>query len=96
MNFGSRYVPKLFPLPKGDRPTEVRIFSASKTALEGERKEVTVLFADLKGSMDCWLVVIPRNVAKFALATASLGNVRTRTARAWPEAEFTKLISELP
>jgi uncharacterized protein with GYD domain len=36
------------------------------------------------------------NVAKFALATASLGNVRTSTARAWPEAEFTKLISELP
>ena len=36
------------------------------------------------------------NVAKFALATASLGNVRTSTARAWSEAEFTKLISELP
>jgi len=36
------------------------------------------------------------NVAKFALATASLGNVRTSTARAWSEAELTKLISELP
>ena len=36
------------------------------------------------------------NVAKFALASASLGNVRTSTARAWPEAEFTKLVSELP
>ena len=36
------------------------------------------------------------NVAKFALATASLGNVRTRTARAWSEAEFTKLVTELP
>ena len=36
------------------------------------------------------------NVAKFALATASFGNVRTRTARAWSEAELTKLISELP
>jgi len=36
------------------------------------------------------------NVAKFALASASLGNVRTRTARAWSEAELTKLISELP
>jgi uncharacterized protein with GYD domain len=36
------------------------------------------------------------NVAKFALATASLGNVRTSTTRAWSEAEFTKLISELP
>lgn len=36
------------------------------------------------------------NVAKFALALGSLGNVRTRTARAWPESEFQKLISELP
>jgi uncharacterized protein with GYD domain len=36
------------------------------------------------------------NVAKFALAIGSLGNVRTRTVRAWPESEFLKLISELP
>jgi uncharacterized protein with GYD domain len=36
------------------------------------------------------------NVAKFALALSSLGNVRSRTARAWPQAEFQKLISELP
>jgi uncharacterized protein with GYD domain len=36
------------------------------------------------------------NVAKFALATSALGNVRTSTARAWPESEFHKLISELP
>jgi len=36
------------------------------------------------------------NVAKFALALSSRGNVRTRTARAWPESEFQKLISELP
>ena len=36
------------------------------------------------------------NVAKFALSLSSLGNVRTSTARAWPEPEFQKLISELP
>jgi uncharacterized protein with GYD domain len=36
------------------------------------------------------------NVAKFALALGALGNVRSRTARAWPETEFQKLISELP
>jgi len=36
------------------------------------------------------------NVAKFALALSALGNVRTRTARAWPETEFQKLIAELP
>jgi uncharacterized protein with GYD domain len=36
------------------------------------------------------------NVAKFALAASALGNVRTSTARAWSEAEFGKLLSELP
>ena len=36
------------------------------------------------------------NVAKFALMLGSQGNVRTRTVRAWPQAEFHKLISELP
>jgi uncharacterized protein with GYD domain len=36
------------------------------------------------------------NVAKFALAISSLGNVRTRISRAWPEAEYVKMISELP
>jgi uncharacterized protein with GYD domain len=36
------------------------------------------------------------NIAKFALALGAVGNVRTRTARAWPEAEFVKLVSELP
>jgi uncharacterized protein with GYD domain len=36
------------------------------------------------------------NAAKFALALSTLGNLRTRTARAWPEAEFMKLVSELP
>src|SRR5271170_2254321 len=36
------------------------------------------------------------NVAKFCMALAAQGNIRTRTARAWPEAEYAKLISELP
>jgi uncharacterized protein with GYD domain len=36
------------------------------------------------------------NVAKFAMASGALGNVRTRTVRGWTEAEMTKLISELP
>jgi uncharacterized protein with GYD domain len=36
------------------------------------------------------------NVAKFALTLAAAGNVRTRTVRAWPEAEAMKLIVELP
>jgi len=36
------------------------------------------------------------NVAKFALALGAIGNVHTRTGRAWTEAEFMKLVSELP
>lgn len=36
------------------------------------------------------------NIAKFALALSSAGNVSTRTGRAWTEAEYLKLISELP
>lgn len=36
------------------------------------------------------------NVAKFALALGALGNVRTRTSRAWPQADFQKLIAGLP
>lgn len=35
-------------------------------------------------------------MAKFALALGSLGNVRTRTARAWTQDEYQKLVSELP
>jgi uncharacterized protein with GYD domain len=36
------------------------------------------------------------NIAKFALALGSAGNVHTRTGRAWTEAEFLKIVSELP
>ena len=36
------------------------------------------------------------NVAKFALATSALGNVRTSTTRAWSEPEWHKLNSGLP
>ena len=36
------------------------------------------------------------NIAKLALMGGAEGNVRSRTIRAWTEAEMTKLISELP
>jgi uncharacterized protein with GYD domain len=36
------------------------------------------------------------NVAKFCMQIGALGNVRTRTVRAWSENEYMKLISELP
>jgi uncharacterized protein with GYD domain len=36
------------------------------------------------------------NVAKMALALGSQGNVRTKTVRVWTEAEFAKMVAELP
>jgi len=36
------------------------------------------------------------NIAKFNLTMGALGNVRTRTVRAWSEAEMVKIISDLP
>jgi uncharacterized protein with GYD domain len=38
----------------------------------------------------------PDNVAKFMLAIGAMGNLKTRTCRAWTQAEFGKLLSELP
>jgi uncharacterized protein with GYD domain len=35
-------------------------------------------------------------VAKFALMAGSQGSVRTKTARAWTEAEFHKIVADLP
>ena len=52
-----------------------------------------------QGDRDVLLVIDAPNgdaVAKFSLAVGSLGNVHTSTARAWPEAEYLKLVSELP
>jgi uncharacterized protein with GYD domain len=51
------------------------------------------------GESDLLLIMDARdgeNVTQFALAMSSLGNIRTRTSRAWPEAEYLKMISELP
>ena len=35
-------------------------------------------------------------IAKFALASGSLGNIRTTTLKAFPEAEYRKIIGTLP
>lgn len=52
-------------------------------------------------SGDSDLVVITEtadgdNQAKFALALGSLGNVRSRTARAWTAEEYQKIVAGLP
>jgi uncharacterized protein with GYD domain len=59
--------------------------------------EIKQLFLT-SGESDILLIVEAANgdnVAKFAMMVGSQGNVRTRVARAWPEAEMAKLISEL-
>jgi uncharacterized protein with GYD domain len=51
------------------------------------------------GESDLVLIVEAPNgdaMAKFALANGMVGNVRTRTARAWTADEFMKIVSELP
>jgi uncharacterized protein with GYD domain len=51
------------------------------------------------GDSDLLAIVEAANgdsVAKLAMALGAQGNIRTRTARAWTEPEFTKLIAELP
>jgi uncharacterized protein with GYD domain len=73
-----------------------RLFSALASRFVGaEVKEVYLTSGD-----DDVLIIVDApsgdNVTKFALALGSQGNVRTRTARAWPQSEFQKLISELP
>jgi uncharacterized protein with GYD domain len=51
------------------------------------------------GDSDLLLIVEASSgdaVAKFALANGSLGNVRSRTARAWPVEDYMKIVAELP
>jgi len=67
--------------------------TAKKVGVEIKETYVTTGESDLLA-----IVEAPdgQNVAKFCMAIGSLGNVRTRTVRAWSQAEYAKLISELP
>lgn len=78
-----------------DAPKRAR---ASRELAKKVGVEIKQLFLT-SGDSDIVLIVDAPNgdhVAKFALLLGSLGNVRTRMSRAWPETEFEKLISELP
>ena len=86
----------------------IRVFARSKKPTKRAQagrelaKKVGVEIKQLfltSGDSDVLLIVDAPdgdNVAKFALSLGSLGNVRTRLTRLWPEADFQKLISELP
>ena len=72
--------------------------------LAGARELAKKLGIDFKiylttGESDLFVIAEtsnPENIMKFNLAVASMGALRTRTVRAWPEAEMMHLISELP
>ena len=78
-----------------DAPKRIKTSSALAKKLGVEVKQVYITSGD-----DDVVVIVDTpngdNVTKWVLAIGSQGNVRTRTARAWPESEFSKLISELP
>ncbi len=77
-----------------DSPKRV---DAAKKAIKGIGGEVKAFYM-LQGSFDAVLIVeVPSDeaLAKFLLTISSLGNVRTTTMRAYPEAEYRKIIGEL-
>ncbi len=60
--------------------------------------QVTAFYA-LMGQYDTMVIVNApddETIIKACLAVASLGNVRTETLRAFTEAEYSRMISELP
>ena len=83
----------VFVMPFSQQLSKICIGCRSLVGVEIKQLFLTSGDADL-------LIVVDApngdNVAKFALTLGAQGNVRTRTARAWQEAEFQKLISELP
>lgn len=66
----------------------------------GKRMGVTIKELYLSAGESDLIALIeasdPNGMPKFALALGSAGNVRTKTVRVWPEAEFMKIVSELP
>ena len=78
-----------------DVPNRSEAARAALKKLGGEIKDVYVT----TGQYDVLLIVDAPDgdvMAKFALAIGAQGNVRTSTCRGFTEAEFQKMISDLP
>jgi uncharacterized protein with GYD domain len=67
--------------------------TAKKLGVEIKETYVTTGESDLLAIVEA---ASGDNVAKFCMAIGSQGNVRTRTVRGWSQADYAKLISELP
>jgi len=83
----------------------IRNVKDSPKRLDAARKLLKELGGEMKafyltlGTYDIVTVTEAPNdevVAKFVLALASAGNVRTNTLKAFPEAEYRKIIQGLP
>jgi uncharacterized protein with GYD domain len=82
----------------------IRNIKEAPKRLQGARELAKKLGIDFKiyltsGKSDLFVIAEtanPESIPRFNLAIAAMGNVRTRTVRAWPEAEMMKMISELP
>ena len=83
----------------------IRSIKDSPKRLDAAKKLIKDMGGELKavyltmGSYDLVTVAEAPNdetVAKFVLTLASAGNVRTVTMKAFPEAEYRKLVSTLP
>lgn len=83
----------------------IRNIKDSPKRLDAAKKLLKELGGEMKafyltlGTYDIVTVTEAPNdevVAKFVLALASAGNVRTNTLKAFPEAEYRKIISGLP
>jgi len=83
----------------------IRSVKDSPKRLAAAREAAKKLGVEIKqvflttGEFDLLAVLEPPNgdnVAKLTLALGSQGSLRSCTVRAWPEAEYAKLISELP
>ncbi len=78
-----------------DAPNRAEAAKAALKKLGGEIKDVYVT----TGQYDVLLIAEAPDgdvMAKFVLAVGALGNVRTTTCRGFTEAEFQKMVSDLP
>ena len=83
----------------------IRNIKDSPKRLDAAKKMLKTMGGEIKefyltmGSYDIAIVAeAPSDdvITKFALASGSLGNIRTTTLKAFPEAEYRKIIAALP
>jgi uncharacterized protein with GYD domain len=78
-----------------DAPNRAEASRKLLKSLGGELKQAYLM----SGESDVMIIAEAPDgevMAKFALAIGARGNVRTRTARAWTEAEMQKILAGLP